>query len=61
MSHGSTTMTEQRHLPQEAGYSLRLRHPDFEDHFAVWDGRERAGCARPSPAPSTSATARAPT
>ena len=30
-------MTEQRHLPQEAGYNLRLRHPDFEDYFAVWE------------------------
>ena len=29
-------MNEQRHLPQEAGYNLRLRHPDFEDYFAVW-------------------------
>ncbi|MDE0388603.1 MAG: alpha/beta hydrolase [Rhodospirillales bacterium] len=30
-------MNEQRHLPQEAGYNLRLRHPDFEDYFAVWE------------------------
>ena len=26
-----------RDLPQEAGYNLRLRHPDFEDHFAIWE------------------------
>ena len=30
-------MSEQRHLPQEAGYNLRLRHPDFEEYFAVWE------------------------
>ena len=29
-------MTEQRQLPQEAGYNLRRRHPDFEEYFAVW-------------------------
>ena len=29
-------MSEQRHLPQEAGYNLRLRHPDFEEYFALW-------------------------
>ena len=32
-------MSEQRHLPQEAGYNLRMRHPDFEDYFAVWECR----------------------
>ena len=32
-------MSEQRHLPQEAGYNLRRRHPDFEDYFAVWESR----------------------
>ena len=30
-------MNEQRHLPQEAGYNLRLRHPNFEDYFVVWE------------------------
>ena len=30
-------MSEQRNLPQEAGYNLRLRHPDFEEYFAVWE------------------------
>ena len=30
-------MDEQRDLPQEAGYNLRRRHPDYEEHFAVWD------------------------
>ena len=30
-------MNEQRDLPQEAGYNLRRRHPDYEEHFAVWD------------------------
>ena len=32
-------MSEQRHLPQEAGYNLRMRHPDFEEYFAVWAAR----------------------
>lgn len=30
-------MSEQRDLPQEAGYNLRLRHPDRPEHFAIWD------------------------
>ena len=30
-------MSEQRDLPQEAGYNVRRRHPDFEEHFAVWE------------------------
>ena len=30
-------MSEQRDLPQEAGYNVRRRHPDFEDYFAVWE------------------------
>ena len=30
-------MSEQRNLPEEAGYNLRLRHPDHEEHFAVWE------------------------
>ncbi len=30
-------MSEQRDLTQEAEYNLRLRHPDFEGHFAVWE------------------------
>ena len=30
-------MSERRELPQEAGYNLRLRHPDHAEHFAVWD------------------------
>ena len=43
-------MNEQRHLPQEAGYNLRLRHPDFEDYLAVWEAesarvREALACA----------------
>ena len=41
-------MSEQRDLPQEAGYNLRRRHPDFEDHFAVWEAesaRVRAAIA----------------
>ena len=29
-------MSEQRDLPQEAGYNLRQRHPDHEEYFAVW-------------------------
>ena len=29
-------MSEQRDLSQEAGYNLRLRHPDFEEYFALW-------------------------
>ena len=29
-------MSEQRNLPQEAGYNLRLRHPDHAEYFAVW-------------------------
>ena len=29
-------MSERRDLPQEAGYNLRLRHPEFEEYFAVW-------------------------
>ena len=29
-------MSERRNLPQEAGYNLRLRHPEFEEYFAVW-------------------------
>ena len=42
-------MSEQRDLPQEAGYNLRLRHPDFEDYFAVWEAesvrvREALAC-----------------
>ena len=28
-------MSEQRDLPQEAGYNLRLRHPDFGDYLAI--------------------------
>ena len=32
-------MNEQRHLPQEAGYNLRLRHPNFEDYFVVCEPR----------------------
>ena len=41
-------MSEQRELPQEAGYNLRLRHPDHAAHFAVWDAesaRVRAALA----------------
>lgn len=41
-------MSEQRNLPQEAGYNLRLRHPEFEEYFAVWESesaRVRAACA----------------
>ena len=30
-------MNEQRKLPQEAGYNLRLRHPDFDEYLAVWE------------------------
>ncbi|MDE0391643.1 MAG: alpha/beta hydrolase [Rhodospirillales bacterium] len=30
-------MNEQRDLPQEAGYNLRQRHPEFEEYFAVWE------------------------
>ena len=30
-------MNEPRDLPQEAGYNVRRRHPDFEEHFAVWE------------------------
>ena len=42
-------MNEQRQLPQEAGYNLRLRHPEFEDHFVVWEAesvrvREALAC-----------------
>ena len=42
-------MNEQRDLPQEAGYNLRRRHPDFEDYFAVWEAesvrvREALAC-----------------
>ena len=41
-------MSEQRDLPQEAGYNLRLRHPEFEEYFAAWESesaRVRAACA----------------
>ena len=41
-------MSEQRDLPQEAGYNLRLRHPEFEEYFAVWESesaRVRAASA----------------
>jgi len=34
-------MSEQRNLPQEAGYNLRRRHPDFADHLAVWEAESR--------------------
>ncbi len=30
-------MSERKDLPLEVGYNLRLRHPDFEDHFAIWE------------------------
>ena len=30
-------MSERRELPQEAGYNLRLRHPEHDEYFAVWD------------------------
>ena len=30
-------MSEQRDLPQEAGYNLRRRHPDHDEYFAVWE------------------------
>ena len=30
-------MSQQRDLSQEAGYNLRLRHPDFEEYFTVWE------------------------
>ena len=56
-------MTEQRYLPQEAGYNLRLRHPDFEDYFAVWEAesvrvREALACTldvRYGPGPNMTA------
>ena len=41
-------MSAQRELPQEAGYNLRLRHPDHAAHFAVWEAesaRVRAALA----------------
>ena len=41
-------MNEQRDLPQEAGYNLRRRHPDFAEHLAMWDAesaRVRAALA----------------
>ena len=47
-THGSDEMSEQRELPQEAGYNLRLRHPDHPEHFAIWDAeseRVRAALA----------------
>ena len=42
-------MSEQRHLPQETGYNLRMRHPDFEEYFRVWEAesarvRESLAC-----------------
>ena len=37
LNDGIDGMSGQRHLPQEAGYNLRLRHPDFEEYFAVWE------------------------
>ena len=36
-NHGNVRMNEQRKLPQEAGYNLRLRHPDFDEYLAVWE------------------------
>ena len=30
-------MSEHRYLPQEAGYNLRQRHPDYDDYFVVWE------------------------
>ena len=30
-------MNERRDLPQEAGYNLRRRHPDFATHLATWE------------------------
>ena len=30
-------MSERRDLPQEAGYNLRLRHPDFQDYIEAWE------------------------
>ena len=41
-------MSEQRNLPEEAGYNLRLRHPDHEEHFEMWEAesaRVRAALA----------------
>ena len=41
-------MSEQRNLPEEAGYNLRLRHPDHEEHFVMWEAesaRVRAALA----------------
>ena len=41
-------MNEPRNLPQEPGYNVRLRHPDYPDHFAIWDAeseRVRAALA----------------
>ncbi len=30
-------MGGERRLANETGYNLRLRHPDFDTHFAVWE------------------------
>ena len=56
-------MNQQRDLPQEAGYNLRQRHPDFEDYFAVWEAesvrvREALACTldvRYGPGPNMTA------